>query len=93
MDTGKEDNAVQNIQSNLDTAIILLSTIPNSGSANDLTKQYETEKFCFEWRTQNNPEKDNVTNKQFLVKEFYNPNLNTNISPDANRKKLLDTKG
>ncbi len=93
MDSEKEEIAVQSIRSSLDNAIILLSTVPSSGSAHDLVNQYETEKFCFEWRTQNNPIKDAGVNSQYLVNEIYNFKPDESVSFNENRKKLLDTKG
>lgn len=93
MDTVKEEIAVQNIHSSLDNAIILLSTVPSSGSAHDLVKQYETEKFCFEWRTQKNPINDAGVNSQYLVNEIYHSKPDEDVSFNDNRKKLLDTKG
>ena len=90
---------VQSVQSNLDTAICLIPSVPanaNSDSQN-LFIRYETEKLGFEWRTQNKPLPEYLLgNLEFLIKEYPNrdiPGGDKPSSSSSNKEKLFDTKG
>jgi hypothetical protein len=95
----KNDFTFQCVQANLDTAICLIPSMSGKVIEQELSRQYETEKLGFEWRTQNKPQEEYLLgNKQFLVKEYPKRETlngtNSSSSPsNSNSEPKFDTKG